>query len=98
MYNYKAFLQELEDLKTCKDTAYSDILGCFVPYLQMILNDIIFYNKWFTIEYKVIAYIPTFIVDTKDARYYYTMLQYDFYGESYQKRLLEYKTNFFIGV
>jgi hypothetical protein len=39
MYDYRAFLQELENLKTCKDTIYSsDVLGCFVPYLQMVLT------------------------------------------------------------
>ena len=98
MYNYKAFLQELENLKTCKDTIYSDILGDFVPYLQMVLNDIILYNKKFMVEYRVSACGPTLILDTKHTRCHYIMFRYDYNGEPYQKRLLEYKTNFFIGV
>ena len=99
MYNYKAFLQELEDLKTSEDTAYSDILGCIVSYLQMVLNDTILYNENFIIQYTtMISYGPIFVLDTKDTRYYYIMFQYNFHSRPYQKRLLEYKTNFFIGV
>ena len=98
MYNYKAFLQGLENLKTREDTTYSDVLDQFVPYLQMVLNDIIFYNKRFMIEYRIFSRGPALILNTKHNHYHYIMFEYNFYGEHYQKRLLEYKTNFFIGV
>ena len=68
-------------------------------FLATPIYDTIFCNENFIIQYiTMVSYGPIFILDTKDTRYYYIMFQYNFHSRPYQKQLLEYKTNFFIGV